>query len=159
MNSMHPLSLLGKTFEITTVSNIGNIIEVLLGGSINCKHDADLGNWEIKSRNITAKAWVTLGSKKTNSAMEVLDQVYNKIKNVILFEYVLSDDKKYFTVIRITIMYELERESLISSFGVTVKPEMRENHTIMTLKVKSENFVKLYGRKVITYKVDNEGLK
>jgi hypothetical protein len=152
MLTINPISaLLGKTFYYEGVPNIGNIIETSLGGTVNCSHSADLGEWEVKSRWNGAKAWMTLGSKKTSNPAELLDQVYLKIKNVILVEYDRNDDNS-FTVTSVTLLYELDKQALISAYGVTVKPELRENNTIMTLKVKSDNLKKLYGRKVIEYK-------
>lgn len=144
----NPLSLLlGKTFAIT--GNIGNVIETMLGATVNPFGVADLGFWEVKTRIIDAKAYITLGGKKTADVNALVAQVYNKIKNVIFIEYLINNDKT-FTVTRITLLYGLDKSEFAGGFGTLYKMESRSDLQ-RTLKISRKNFVKMYGKKSVSY--------
>lgn len=140
-------TLLGKSFPIT--GNIGNILECQLGGSKNPNPSADLGIWEVKSRMNNAKAYITLGGKKTDVMMELVEQVYNKVKNVIFIEYDVNENKT-FTVTKITILYRLNKNVFCNGLGTIYKNEKRSDGQ-KTLKISRKNFVGMYGLRVMEF--------
>lgn len=139
MNKNIIKTLLGKSFPIT--GNIGNIIEKMLGAEITPHFTADLGIWEIKSRMVDAKAFITLGGKKGDDDNALLEQVFAKIQNVIFVEYFVAG--KSFHITGVTILFGLDKSDFFSEFGKTVKMERRSDGQ-RTLKISRRNFIRLY---------------
>lgn len=140
MNTNEMVSLLlGNTFPIT--GNIGNIVEVMLGGTVNCFGKADLGFWEVKTRMNGARAYMSLGSK--DSTIEILaEQVFNKIKNVFFVEYTVNDDKT-FTVTKITLLQDLDHDKFVNGYNKIWKVEIRSDQ-MKVIKISQKNFLKMY---------------
>jgi len=141
-------NLLGKTFPIVS-RNIGNIIEQNLGGTINPFAGADFGFWEVKSRRNDAKAYITLGGKKTDDMDCLKSNIYDKIQNVIFVEYMINENNT-FTVIKITLLYGLDREYFFGGLGTIYKLENRSSGQ-RTLKISQKNLKLMYGKKLIEY--------
>ena len=134
------LNLIGKNFALD--GNVGNIIEIKMGCTINPSYEADLDNWEIKSQKNDAKAWITLGGKKTDDIYELYNQVYNKIKNVLFFGYDLNSDAT-FTITNLWILSGLNYREYLDNIGTIIKIEERSDGQ-RTMKVKKSNFIRLY---------------
>lgn len=132
----------GARVRITAKDNIGNVIESLFNADISPNSQADLIDWELKSKRIGAKSPMTLGSKLTNSGMTALiNQVYSKCKSVILLEYNQYPD--YITIESITFFSGMTIEKLQSAvYNHNVITERRGEFT--TLRVHRWNFIKLY---------------
>ena len=137
--------LLGKTFEQKSFS-IGNDIEILLGGSVNKIAGSDFEVWEIKSKKIDAKSPMTLGGKNTLDKKVILDAVYNKMSDTILVWYEINDNKT-FTVIKIEILFNINKERFYDIDNNFFYFETRKCST--TIRISKKHFYELYKNKIV----------
>lgn len=147
----NPLAIfLDKRHPITTIS-VGETIQAMLGVELNPFSGADLGYFEVKSRrNDAVCPYITLGGKK-GTIDEVLEQVYNKVQNVLFFEYDLHDDKT-FTVTSITIVWDLDKTTFMEYYNENaIKVECRSSGEQKVLKITPRKFFDMYGNKIIEY--------
>ncbi len=145
MNTNLIHDLLGNTFE-RRQKLIGHDIEVLCGGEVNCRDEADFGTWELKARKNGAVSRISLGGKKDVSYNELVNHVYGKIKNLILVEYDENCDNT-FTVTRITILFGLNKEVFESGNYF----EVENHHRNCTIRTTETKLYKMFGTKNIRY--------
>jgi len=144
----NPLTtLLGKSFTIKT-RNIGSQIESILGSEVNKRAEADFGFWECKSKKIDGKSQVTLGGKSTEDMSVLLEAVYYKVDNLIFCEYTINEDKT-FTIIKISILFDMNKDTFFNSIGNGCNVE--NHHKSTNIRARRKNFIKLYGKNIIEY--------
>lgn len=142
--------LLGRTFSAPSYGNIGNFIEAMLGtDKMNNSSKADFGFWELKTHRVDAKSRMTLGGKKGCDINGLLEQVYNKIQNVILVEYRLNNDNT-FTIIEIVFLFSLSKKNFFSGLQNTYKIE--NHHDTNNVKIYRNGFISLYQKNKIVYR-------
>lgn len=147
MNKNMVRDLLGQTFNKSHAS-IGNDIEIICGGSVNCKSQADLGFFEVKSRKNSSQSYVTLGGLADADISDVIAHVYEKIQNIIFIEYDLNSDNSY-TVTSITILFGLDKETFVNGLG---RWYYAENHKRgLNLRITKSKLFQMFGTKIIQY--------
>ena len=136
-------SLFNTSFPLTNCNHTGeagNLIEKFLGGTINSKSEADLGFWEIKSRNIEASSSISLGSKKT--LIEAVNSLEAKIKNVIFAYYLVRNNIAI--VQYVNIFVGLKNASFEAEIGKKILVEKRGGRN--TLRVYPHNLPLFYDK-------------
>ena len=121
-------TLFNQKFTVTANGDgaVGNVIETFLGASINCNKGADLGFWEVKTKQITSNSKVTLNCVgKRGGLDELIGNAINKMKNVIYVLY--SRVGNVVTVEQVYILYSLDETSFRSKIGGIVKLETRSS--------------------------------
>ena len=140
-----PKTLNNVTFK--PWGSIGFNIESMLGIMPDSLPQPDAGDWEIKSRCITAKSLITLGGKKTDDNMKLYNQVYNKIKNILFVEYQQNNDFTI-TIVKITELTGLDKQTFINQCGKMIKMELRKDKQ-KSLKITKNNLFRLFPNKAV----------
>jgi hypothetical protein len=140
-------TLLGKTFKKEMFS-VGNQIESLLGGQVNSRSESDFEVFEIKSHRIDATSQITLGGLNTDNHDEILQNVFNKMENVIFVEYTENKENNTFTVVKIFILFSLEFKNFLNAKKYF---ESRKRQT--SIRMHKNHFMDMYGKKIIEYSI------
>ena len=148
-------SLFAQTFTAISSGDgaIGNLIECHMGCLINSSKKADLGFWELKSKNIASNSKITLGSVGMKGSLDYLiNNCEDKMNNTILVWYSKVDNTA--TVQYIDICYGFNKNLYRSNIGKLIKVESRSNGE-KSLRIAKGYFGSMYDKVTRVYPPKN----
>lgn len=136
--AVSPDSLIGRSF-VGNASKVGYVIEAALGGNCDTRCTSDLDGCEIKTRKEGSRSRITLGGKQFGTVEDLYNQVFNKMKVVVVVRWEATSENT-FTVVGVDYLWNLNHEKFYSGDYFTVE----YHHNQSNIRAMENAFYQLY---------------